>query len=57
MLVYIITQYRPFIIIIDCENAPVNYTVSLVIENEKHVRMKARIGGMTNQQPNLEVEA
>ena len=42
---------------IDCENAPVNYTVSLVIESEKHVQMEARIGGITNQQSNLKVEA
>ena len=53
---YIITQYRPFIIIINHENASVNYTVSLVIENEKHIQMEARIEGITNQQPNLEVE-
>ena len=43
--------------IIDHENAPVDYTVSLVIEGEKHVQMEARIEGITNQQPNLEVEA
>ena len=42
---------------INHENAPVDYMVSLVIEGEKHIRMEARIEGMTNQQPNLEVEA